>query len=203
MLDFIVSTWTARKCPRCGNASWRGTCNPCKTRPATVFVTPGGYRVRALGRYQGPTGEPIRRLKYEDETAWAAYLGIALKHVVPDEWHQAVLIPVPLHPERLAERGFNQAALLARALAREVPLQVEHGWVSRIRHTRAQARLGKSARSENLKDGFHCTAKNHRPQVILVDDVVTTGSTVDACAEALTLAGARVLGVLACAVATD
>ncbi len=203
MFDLILSTWTARKCPRCGDASWRGTCALCKTRPATIFLTPGGYRVQALGAYQGSIGEPIRRLKYQDETAWAAYLGIALQHVLPREWHHAVLIPVPLHPERLAERGFNQAALLARALARVTPLKVDHDWVSRIRHTRAQARLGKSARSGNLKEGFHCSPKSHRPEVILLDDVVTTGNTVDACAEALTFAGSRVIGVLACAVAQE
>lgn len=168
-----------------------------------MFRTPCGHPVRALGTYQGPTGESVRRLKYQDETIWAAYLGSAMQHLLPSEWLGAVLVPVPLHPERLAERGFNQAALLARMLGRRSKLAVAHDWVARTRNTHAQARLGKSARAENLKQGFHCRDLGSQPRVIIVDDVVTTGHTIDACAQVLAHSGADVLGALSCAVARE
>src|SRR5690606_2747643 len=103
MLDLLLSRAVTRKCVRCGEASWRGTCAACRTLPPTLFRTPQDYPVRALGTYHGPTGDYVRRLKYQDETIWAAYLGAGLKYLLPTEWLEAVIVPVPLHPERLAE----------------------------------------------------------------------------------------------------
>jgi len=164
------------------------------------MVTPGGLLVVALGPYEGQLGERIRALKYQEETRFAGPLGRALGKLVPTDWQDACLVPVPLHAERLAERGYNQAALVARAAARSSGLPVRFDLLSRSKQTRAQARLDKRGRQENAAEAFaaHCL-KQPMPSVILVDDVVTTGSTFDACAAALALAGLAVFGALALA----
>jgi predicted amidophosphoribosyltransferase len=109
------------------------------------------------------------------------------------------LIPVPLHPERLAERGYNQSALLARRVGtlRGLPIQFEH--LRRTRATKAQAQLGYRARRTNAESAFHFSGDAGQAAYVLVDDVVTTGHTVDACKAALERTGAIVVGVLAAA----
>jgi ComF family protein len=142
----------------------------------------------------------ITRLKYGDETIYAGHLGRALAEIIPADWRDAQIIPVPLHPRRLAERGYNQAALLAVAIGRQAQIKVSTDKLSRTRQTQAQACLGREARAQNLQDAF-CVSALSGARVILVDDVVTTGHTVDACARVLSLTGNEVVGVLCCALA--
>jgi ComF family protein len=142
----------------------------------------------------------ITRLKYGDETIFAGHLGRALAEIIPADWLDAQIVPVPLHPRRLAERGYNQAALLAVAMGRQACLKVSTGQLSRVRQTQAQARLDRRQRAQNLRDAF-CVSGLSRSRIILVDDVVTTGHTVDACARVLLAADNDVVGVLCCALA--
>lgn len=142
----------------------------------------------------------ITRLKYGDETIFAGHLGRALAEIIPLAWRDAQMLPVPLHPRRLAERGYNQAALLAVAAGRHTHIKVSTGTLSRSRQTQPQARLGRGERAQNLQDAFRVAGLSGA-RVILVDDVVTTGHTVDACAHALSMSGNNVVGVLCCALA--
>ncbi|RJR27067.1 MAG: ComF family protein [Candidatus Latescibacterota bacterium] len=99
----------------------------------------------------------------------------------------AVLAPVPLHPRRLGERGYNQALLLARCVGRELGLQVEDGALVRERATKSQSKLGEDERAENVRGAFAL----RRPEriegrgIVLVDDLVTTGGTARECLAAL------------------
>lgn len=111
---------------------------------------------------------------------------------------QAFLVPVPLHPRRGRERGFNQSLLLAQAMAKAWNIAVLPRALHRVRFTQSQATLDAQARLENVKNAFAPAQKinlqNHT--VLLVDDVFTTGATMSACAAALKAAGAaRVIGL--------
>ncbi len=101
-----------------------------------------------------------------------------------------VLIPVPLHPDRLRERGFNQSALLAQALA-TADLPVIDDCLARLRPTQVQMTLGHEERKRNVAGAFGCQDERVKGRrVLLIDDVCTTGSTLDACAIALKESGA-------------
>jgi len=104
----------------------------------------------------------------------------------------ASIVPVPLHPRRLRERGFNPAALLARSIAREWRLRFDATLLLRVRDTPSQTGLDRRARRANVRGAFQVRPAAGAPRVIwLVDDVVTTGSTLVECARALRRVGAR------------
>jgi ComF family protein len=143
----------------------------------------------------------IQRFKYQARPDLARVLS-ALLLPLP-ELTATVLIPVPLHPRRLAERGYNQAALLARELGRSTRRSVEPRALIRVSDTPRQATLDKSARLLNVANAFRARhpARLRGRQVALVDDVVTTGATTLACLQALREAGAVVSAVISPAVA--
>jgi ComF family protein len=108
-------------------------------------------------------------------------------------------VPVPLHATRLVERGYNQAALLARRLAAHTGMRCVPRLLERTRVTDQQARLGRDERGANMRDAFRVRARPPAGRVLLVDDVVTTGATLAACIEALCVAGCEVAGAVALA----
>ncbi|MDP6226402.1 MAG: phosphoribosyltransferase family protein, partial [Dehalococcoidia bacterium] len=102
-----------------------------------------------------------------------------------------VLVPVPLHPNRLRNRGYNQSALLARELAKLSGLALDQGLLARVTNAPPQAgTASRRRRRANVEGGFRCTGEAGGKAVVLVDDVATTGSTLSACAAALKAAGA-------------
>jgi ComF family protein len=111
----------------------------------------------------------------------------------------AVFVPVPLHPKRLCERGYNQAALLAHRLARLASNAVDVSTLRRVDNTAQQARLKREDRERNLQHTMQATRWCNSRPVVLVDDVFTTGATLLECERALNEAGARV--VAACVIA--
>lgn len=153
------------------------------------------------GSYQGALSWAVRRFKYDKRPDLArplAALLLPFAHELPN--HTFTWVPVPLHPARLVERGFNQAALLAKHLARETKMGFAPRAVTRTRDTGHQARLERAERQENLRRAFSVPGKGPA-RVVLVDDVVTTGATARACIEALSEAGSSVLAVFALAFA--
>ena len=143
----------------------------------------------------------IHALKYRKQRRAALPLGDLLAaHLRANPLPGDALIAVPLHAERLAERGFNQAEELARRLARRSGLPLLSTGLARCRDTGHQARLSRRERQANIQAAFEWQAAGPPPaRVLLVDDVLTTGATLAACAEALRAAGAREVRAVAVA----
>lgn len=145
-------------------------------------------------RYEGLARELLRRFKYGREECLAVPLADLLMRVFRDDRIRGCsfrsLVPVPLHPRRQRERGFNQAELLARLVARETGIPLA-GPLRRVRETAPQAGFDREERIRNLLGAFESKLfVKPGGDYLLVDDVSTTGSTLDVCAEALLSAGA-------------
>ena len=170
-------------------------CGACRRRE------PEFDYARAAARYDGVVREALHALKFRGRRALAAPLGELLIEVAtagapagaPD-----LLVPVPLHPRRERERGFNQATLLARRVGRSWGCPVREDVLVRTVATRSQTELDAAARRANVRNVFQA----RRPalvagrRVILVDDVLTTGATLSECARCLRAAGAVTVGAL-------
>ncbi|MCC6652254.1 MAG: ComF family protein [Candidatus Eisenbacteria bacterium] len=140
----------------------------------------------------------VHALKYGDRPALARDLGAVMAAAVPSAWRRGTLVTeVPLHPARRRERGYNQAELLSSSLADEIGAPHVPGLLRRVRATPAQARLGGEERRRNLAGAFAATRPGWLAgrRILVVDDVLTTGATLDACLETLERAGAKVAGV--------
>jgi ComF family protein len=109
------------------------------------------------------------------------------------------VIPVPLHAERRRQRGYNQAELLARAFCQQVRLPLEPTWLERTRLTHSQVGLHRHARQANVANAFCATSVVRNKRILLIDDVSTTGATLNACATAALMAGARAVYAMALA----
>jgi competence protein ComFC len=105
------------------------------------------------------------------------------------------LIPVPLHKAKLRERGYNQSEIFAKHLAGKLNTPVNDQYLIRKRYTLSQTHLNREEREKNVADAFYCAKKLSGEKILLIDDVITTGSTVNACTEALKRAGADIVDV--------
>ena len=175
-------------CPLCGRPQPSGVlCPGCVRWPA------GTDGIRSPFRFDGVMRQAIHQLKYRNLRTLAAPLARLLddylgSHPLPGE----VLVPVPLHPKRLKERGYNQSALLAAELGKLTDLPVVDNRLVRQQHTPPQAKTATvEERRSNVSEAFICRSDELRNrQVILIDDVATSGATLNACAQALKAAGA-------------
>ncbi|HEX6290478.1 MAG TPA: phosphoribosyltransferase family protein, partial [Herpetosiphonaceae bacterium] len=151
--------------------------------------------------FEGALREAIHKLKYNRSQRMAVPLGDMLhdylaRHPIAVD----AIVPVPLHPDRLRMRGYNQAALLAHRLAQRSGLMLCSDQLARVRRTSQQADLNRVERRENVRDAFGWQSKTPPPRrILLLDDVLTTGATVEAAAQALHAAGAREVHALALA----
>ncbi len=156
--------------------------------------------LRAAVQFQGAVREAIHRLKYNHCTALAPTLAELLadflrNYPIPAD----VIVPVPLHPSRERSRGYNQARLLAQQLAVSQKLPMWYNMVERVRATTPQVKLDAAARRENMRDAFTATDDVAGIRVLLIDDVCTTGATMEACSAALKSRGAKSVWGLALA----
>lgn len=149
-------------------------------------------RLRAATAYEGPVERAIQRLKYEGwRPVGRPLAGLIADRVAVDGLAAPVLVAVPLHPRRLRERGFNQAELLASELRRRLRLGRAPGELVRLRDTPSQVGLDRVRRAENVRGAFAWHGQDLRgAAVALIDDVATTGATLEACASALRHGGA-------------
>ncbi|KQQ99428.1 ComF family protein [Deinococcus sp. Leaf326] len=189
-----------RPCPGCGAqlGTAAGLCAACRAalRVRTESHSPLSGRVTphllSCGPYQGVARRSVRALKYGGAREVAVPLGELLAAAVPPSWNVAAVVPVPLHPARQRERGYNQAELLARAIAHRLGVPCVPA-LERTRATAQQARQQVGDRQANLAGAFRVCGALPPGTVLLVDDVATTGSTLLACRDALLAAGPREL----------
>ncbi|MGE0723894.1 MAG: double zinc ribbon domain-containing protein [Alphaproteobacteria bacterium] len=187
-------------CARCGlpfpyDAGLGVECGECVRRP------PAFDRARAVFRYDEASRPLILGFKHGDRTHAAPAFGRWLARAAgPIASEAEVIVPVPLHWTRLVRRRFNQAALIARALGREAGIAVAPDVLVRRRWTPSQGGLRRLARLRNVAGAFHVPPRRRARiagrRVLLVDDVMTTGATVEACTRALRAAGARAVDVV-------
>lgn len=180
-------------CLRCGRPTFTGTACPwCQTAPPLLDA------IRSAALFVGPLRQATHAFKYTGRADLAeplAGLMVAFweRHPLPAD----LIVPVPLHPNRQRERGFNQAGLLAQAFAARTGLPLAPQGLARIRETAPQVGLNVQERRDNVRGAFCAQGEafvGRRP--LLIDDVCTTGATLEACARALHSAGSQAVYAL-------
>jgi ComF family protein len=168
--------------------------------PQAIADPPAFARARAVARFEdGPARKLAHRLKYSDRSELARPIARWMARAGADILADAdVIAPVPLHPMRLWRRRFNQAALLAREVARETGKPCDVGALLRVKATRSQVGLSRVQRAENVQGAFRIAegAEVRGRKVVLIDDVLTSGATLNAGARTLLRAGASRVDVL-------
>jgi len=147
--------------------------------------------VAAALEYTHPADALIQKLKYAGRLACARPLAAVLAEALEREPYPDLVLPMPLARERLAERGFNQSLEIARLACREFGLQVRPELARRVRAGAPQATLPWKERARNVRGAFACDADLAGLRIAVVDDVLTTGATLDELARVLKRSGAR------------
>lgn len=195
-------------CPSCGRpfgspealtSSPGHTCHACRKAP------PQFDQALAAGMFEGPLREAIHLYKYRPARALARPLAQWMTGRVRMVEALDLVMPVPLHRRRLRQRGFNQSLLLANHVAKHFGLPLVFDNLARVRHTRPQVELSGRDRTANVENAFSVLrpAGVQAKRVLLVDDVLTTGATMNECARVLRSAGARSVIALTVARAMD
>ncbi len=170
-------------------------CGDCAASP------PAYSRARAAFIYNEQSRQPILRFKHGGRTEGLSVFAAHMRRAGRHFWADAdYIIPVPLHRSRLIKRRFNQAALLSRKIAKSVPASFEPDILFRVRDTPSQGAQTASGRRRNVQGAFHVPEKAKERlkgrRVVLIDDVMTTGATLEACARTLKRAGASYIDVV-------
>jgi len=179
-------------CPRCGKSGWVMECPDCALLKPDAM---DGRRAAFL--YRGAARRLVQALKYSSIAAAAEALARGMARVLPEERFDAI-VPVPLHWVRQRQRGFNQAELLGDALSTLCGIPAKNA-LTRTRATQTQTQLDREDRAANVKAAFSVCAAINGFSILLIDDVLTTGSTANACAAALKAAGAEKVVMIAAA----
>jgi competence protein ComFC len=180
-------------CRSCGvPLSQPGQCSACKEFPPTYEM------LRSWLVFEGPIRHALHELKYRRNVA----LGDTLAHHLAEfvntlNWSVELVVPVPLGKERMKERGYNQIGLVAKPLALINHLHYTSWALNRTRETKSQVGLNIDERKKNVSGAFHANkARISGSNILLMDDVATTGATISACATALLEAGAQTVYAL-------
>lgn len=177
-------------CSRCGlplEATEAETCAACLAKPPRL------ERIRAAVAYDDISRSIAIRLKYGRKVALAKTMSRYMHPLLGELPPEALIVPVPLHRSRLWQRGFNQSAIVAKELSRRTGLPLAVDALRRVRATPPLKGLNMRQRRRTVAGAFRANPKAelHGKTIVLVDDVLTTGSTANACARVLKRAGAR------------
>lgn len=182
-------------CKCCGQALFSNQefCGSCLQNP------PPFHRTIAMYHYQSPIDYLIQTIKFCNNLLYANVLGRLLAQEVGHYYHNSAfpeaLIPVPLHLERLRERGYNQAVELARPVEKILQIPIDQYCCSRIKDTQAQATLEAKNRAANIRHAFKCKKHLRYKHVAVIDDVMTTGSTMSEFCQTLRNSGVKKIDV--------
>ncbi len=176
-------------CPQCGRLLSRPQllCHVCQKRPFPLT------QIRSATLFADPIAKFVHHLKYNDQFGLATPLANLMIEAWP-KWETAVdlIIPIPLHAQRRKMRGYNQATLLAEKFGAYCNIQVRENDLQRIKNTTPQVTLNAEDRQNNMKQAFVANNANIKGKnILLIDDVCTTGATMASAAEALLHAGAK------------
>ena len=195
-----LSYITGACCIRCGRPLFderKGRCDNCEH---TQYAYEAG---KSVWLYDETMQRLIYDLKYGGCREYGEFLGEEMTRLFAEtikEWKIDRIVPVPIHPNRMKERGYNQAEIPARVLAERLGISLDTGLLRRTKKTQAQKELDKRERMRNLSGAFCCTAAlKNRERILLIDDIYTTGSTMHACALSLRRAGAEAVFFLTAA----
>ncbi len=183
-----VSFLTPPICEQCGRPiEQAGLCPECQNEPLPL------EGVRSCYAYEGIIREAIHRLKFEKDLGLAEILAKALvKALIAERWNIEVITSVPVSSSRMKERGYNQAEMLAIPLALNTGIPYRRSLLKRIKEAPSQIGLGKKERQENIRGAFVANSQASQfSSILVVDDVITTGSTLRSCALALREQGVK------------
>jgi len=175
-------------CPKCGRPQINGImCPDCINWRSNIDG------IRSPFRFKGTVRQAVLQLKYKNIRALAPMLALLMyEYLVTRPIPAEVLVPVPLHPKRLRERGYNQSELLAKELGKLMAMPIETKTLIRKKYSPPQARTTSvEQRRRNMIDAFSCNGNRFQNcRILLIDDVSTSATTLDACAKSLKESGA-------------
>jgi ComF family protein len=180
---------------RCSHCWAPADADPC---PRCASAPPAFEALRARFRFEGDVRRALLEAKFRGTTLLLRPLAEAAIEAIPEDWQFDAVVPVPLHRSRERERGYNQAAIIAKAVARRLDVPSPPDRLRRIRATPPQAGLNAEQRRQNLLGAFEARAPVPAA-VLLVDDVTTTGATFEVAARALREAGVSLVFAIAIA----
>lgn len=174
-------------CSHCGRPLGRqGICRRCQLEPTQILS------ITSYSAYRQPLRKAIHAFKYDGMRVLCEPLaGFLVKALEEQHITADLIVPVPLHRARIRERGYNQSALLARTLGRHSGIRVDEEALVRVKNTPPQVGLNREQRRQNMAGAFCCSHHISGQNVLLIDDVCTTGATLEACAQELAAAGAQ------------
>ncbi|MBQ9700302.1 MAG: ComF family protein [Lachnospiraceae bacterium] len=180
------------RCKKCGKELSREEYELCYDCQHSTHLFTEGV---AAFKYDKLISKSIYRFKYHNRRTYAKFYGTAMYTACIDyikRWQADALVPVPIHREKERSRGYNQAELIANELGKLTNISVDSRCLKRIRYTKPQKDFDKTGRKKNLEKAFKiCTDVVKYKKIILVDDIYTTGSTIDECARVLMQAGVK------------
>jgi ComF family protein len=194
---------TSPICPCCG-IPFTGTDEPDHLCGDCIVSKPAFSSARAVGHYEATILDAVHSFKYGRKIATGKLLGRFMATYTYPAFNildYTLIMPVPLHPRRLKERGFNQSVILAREIAERHQIPLDFMTLKRDIYTEPQINLGKNERASNVRGAFDVRdpGKISNRKIILVDDVYTTGSTVKECSRILMKKGAASVAVMSLA----
>ncbi len=198
IINQVLDVLFPPKCETCGNIGYQSFCHKCTSK--ITYLAPSIF-FHSVGEYDGILKKAIKRFKFKNKKRLSQPLGrLMVDYINHHLWKDQLdmVIPVPLHRKKLHQRGFNQAELLALEITQQCHIPTVAGLLFRKRDTKAQFGLPRQQRLINIRGAFELRGKKLLidKNILLVDDIYTTGATSAECTKILKAAGAKSVHIL-------